>query len=277
MVVTLAVTFGFKSSVRLAGAYGTAVSTTMLLTSCLLVSAMYRIWRWPPLAAFGIGAIFVLVDLSFFCANLLKIADGGWLPLTVGLLIFIVMYSWRSGIEAVRDCLMQSAPDPAPFLAQLAAGEIARVPGTAVFVTRTAQRCPRIIIDHAQHMGALHAHVLAVAVVFEDIPRVPPSQCYHLDPIGPGIWRVTIRFGFVEIPDLQAALARMPLPDRAIDIPHAMYFGARDLIIRAPGSKQLGWGRLQLFAFLYRNAVKIVDRFNLPPQNTLEVARLIPL
>jgi KUP system potassium uptake protein len=277
MVTTLAVTFGFKSSARLAGAYGTAVSTTMLLTSCLLVSAMYKVWRWPPIAAFGIGAIFVLVDLSFFCANLLKIADGGWLPLTIGLLIFALMHTWRSGTDAVRSCLLQSAPDPTPFLAQLAAGRVARVPGTAVFLTRTAQRCPRLIVDHAQHIGALHAQVLAVAVLFEEIPRVPPLQCYHVESIAPGIWRVTIRFGFMEIPDVKAALARMSLPDPAIDIEHAMYFGARDLVVRAPGSSQLRFGRLPLFAFLYRNAVKIVDRFNLPPENVWEISRLIPL
>lgn len=277
MVTTVAITVAFRNSTRLAGAYGTAVSTTMLLTSCLLLAAMLRVWRWPPLLALGIGVVFVGVDLSFFCANLLKIADGGWLPLCIGVLIFIIMWTWRSGIEAVRGTLVRSAPDPKPILARLSAGEIPRVPGTAVFLTRTVQRFPRLIVDHVLHMGSLHERVLAVAIVFEEVPRVPRAHCYRVEHIGPGIWRVIVRFGFVEIPDVSAALKGMPLPDPGMDIEHAIYFGTRDLVVRRPGSRRLCFGQLQLFAFLYRNAVKMVDRFNLPPGSVLELARLIPI
>src|SRR5262249_21745032 len=156
---------------------------------------------------------FIAVDLSFFCANLLKIADGGWLPLCIGIAIFMIMWTWRSGVDAVKGCLVNTAPDPKPILAQLSAGKIPRVPGTAVFLTRTVARFPRTIIDHVVHMGSLHERVLAVAIVFEEVPRVPPEHCYHVERIGPDIWRVIIRFGFVEIPDLCAALKRMPPPD----------------------------------------------------------------
>jgi KUP system potassium uptake protein len=277
MVATVAITIAFGSSARLAGAYGTAVSTTMLLTSCLLLAAMLRVWRWRPLLALSLGAVFIAVDLSFFCANLLKISDGGWLPLCIGIAIFILMWTWRSGIDCVRGSLMRAAPDPKPILARLSAGEIPRVPGTAVFLTRTVQRFPGLIIDHVLHMGSLHASVLAVAIVFEQVPRVPPAHCYHVERLGPGIWRVIVRFGFVEIPDVSAALKRMPRPEPDMDIEHAIYFGTRDLVVRRPGSRHLSFGQLQLFAFLYRNAVKMVDRFNLPPDNVLELARLIPI
>ena len=277
MATTVAITVAFRSSARLAGAYGTAVSTTMLLTSCLLLAAMLRVWRWPPVAALLFGALFIAVDLSFFCANLLKIADGGWLPLCIGIAIFILMWTWRSGIDCVRGSLTRAAPDPAPILARLSAGEIPRVPGTAVFLTRTVQRFPGLIIDHVLHMGSLHESVLAVAIVFEQVPRVPPAHCYHVERLGPGIWRVIVRFGFVEIPDVSAALKRMPRPEPDMDIEHAIYFGTRDQVVRRPGSRHLSFGQLQLFAFLYRNAVKMVDRFNLPPDNVLELARLIPI
>jgi KUP system potassium uptake protein len=277
MLATVAITIGFKSSTRLAGAYGTAVSTTMLLTTCLLFVAMRRVWRWPLIVTLLVGGLFVCVDLSFFGANLLKIADGGWLPLAIGAVIFVIMLTWRSGVEAVRECLTQTACDPAPFLADLAAGKVVRVPGTAVFLTRTIQSFPRLIIDHVQHMGALHECVLAVAVVFDEVPRVTTEQRCRLEQLGPRIWRVVMRFGFVEIPDLCAALRAIPPPDPAFDIEHAMYFGARDLVVRRAGSRQLSYGRLPVFAFLYRNAVKMVDRFNLPAANVLEIARLIPI
>jgi len=277
MLGTVSITMAFQSSDRLAGAYGTAVSTTMLLTTCLLWVAMHRVWRWPLLPSIAAGSVFLLVDASFFCANLLKIADGGWLPLTLGALIFIVMITWRSGIEALSACLARTSEDSSKLLADLKAGRVARVPGTAVFLTRSGQNCPRILVEHVKCMGALQRSVIALRVVFKETPRVAEDQRWIIEPVAAGIWHAVVCFGFVEIPDLGLALKAIKDLDPSIDLEHAIYFGTRDLVIRKPGSTLLGRARLVLFAFLYRNAVKVVDRFHLPASNVVEIARLIAI
>ena len=277
MIGTVGITIAFHSSDRLAGAYGTAVSTAMLLTTCLLFVAMRRIWHWALLPSMLIGGLFLLVDTSFFCANLLKIADGGWLPLSLGLLIFLIMTTWRSGIDALRACLMRSEDEPTRLLADLQAGRVPRVPGTAVFLTRSAQKCPQILVEHVEHMGALHRNVVALRVVFKEVPRVAEDERWTIEPLAAGIWHAVICFGFVEIPDLSVALRAIKDLDPAIDLEHAVYFGTRDQVVRRPGSTTLDHGRLLLFAFLYRNAVKVVDRFNLPAHSVVEIARLIAI
>ncbi len=277
MIATVGITIAFGSSDKLAGAYGTAVSTTMLLTTVLLFTAMRKVWRWSNLVSAPIAGVFLIVDLAFFGANLAKIADGGWLPLTFGAVVFMVMTTWRAGIDAVRESLAMTAEDPELFLKTIGAEHIPRVPGTAVFLTRTTQKVPALLVDHVRHMGALHANIIALSVVFEETPRVAEIERCHLEPLTSGIWRATLRFGFVEIPDICAALNRLKGLDSAIDLDNAVYFGTRDLIVRRPGSSLFSHWRLPLFSFLYRNAVKMVDRFHLPPQNVVEIARQIEI
>jgi KUP system potassium uptake protein len=278
MIATVAITIAFKSSDRLAGAYGTAVSTTMLLTSCLLIVAMRRIWHWPlPLIA-AVGGLFLLVDLAFFGANLLKIVQGGWLPLTLGLLIFYLMMTWRRGGEALQACIAhESTEKPDQLLRDLSAGRVPRVPGTAVFLTRSGERCPRILVEHVHDMGALHQTAVTLRVVFRDIPRVAAADRWTIESVGAGLWHAVICFGFIEVPDLCLALKAIPDLDPSIDFDAAVYFGTRDLVVRRPGSRVLGHFGLLLFAFLYRNAVKMVDRFHLPAQSVVEIARLIAI
>jgi KUP system potassium uptake protein len=276
MTATVAIAVAFGSSDRLAGAYGTAVATTMLLTTCLLYAAMRRVWRWPAALSLGVAGVFLILDLAFFYANLLKIAEGGWLPLTLGAGIFFIMSTWRSGVDCVRESLEQPDQVAERFLSELAAGKIPRVPGTAIFLTKfSAQKIAPLVIHHVQHMGSLHERVVMLTVEFEEIPRVSDEQRCHAEHIAEGIWHATLRFGFLEIPDLRRALANLKHLDPLIDIENGVYFAARDLIVRSRGHAALSHWRLPLFAFLYRNAVKVVDRFNLPSRNVVEIARKI--
>jgi KUP system potassium uptake protein len=275
MIATVGITVGFGSSDRLAGAYGTAVSTTMLLTTCLLFTAMRKVWRWPILLALAAGGVFLIVDAGFFGANLLKIVDGGWLPLSIGALIFFIMTTWRFGVDNLRAGLDRLAGKPEVFAADLEAGRIPRVPGTAIFLTRTPTGVPPQLMEHVKYMGALHENVLALSVDFEETPRVEDLGRCSLQSLGAGVWRVTARFGFVEIPDLSAALKNIRGLDEMIDLDHAVYFASRDLVIPEPSSHPaLDW-RVPIFAFLYRNSVRPVDRFSLPPGRVIEVARQI--
>jgi KUP system potassium uptake protein len=277
MAATIATTVAFGSSDRLAGAYGTAVATTMLLTTILLYRAMRDVWRWPVLAAVGVAGIFVLVDSSFFLANLLKIADGGWLPLSFAAALFVVMTTWRTGIEAIRTSLVQPPEAADGFLADLARGVIPRVAGTTVFLTRSTQKVSRLIMDHARFVGVLPQHAVALSVLFENVPRVSGPNCSVVENVGEGLWHVVARFGFFEIPDLRRALSRARVISVVVDFDKAMFVGTRDLVVHKRGSRVLRGWRLALFAFLYRNSVKVVDRFNLAPENVVEIARQIEI
>ncbi len=277
MIATIATTIAFGSSDRLAGAYGTAVSTTMLLTTILLYRAMRDLWQWPLASAMGLAGLFIAVDATFFLANLMKIAEGGWLPLTFAALLFVVMVTWRRGVEAIRATLQQAPNAADQFLSNLKSGAIPRVEGTTVFLTRSTQKVSRLIMDHAHFVGVLPRHAIALSVNFENTPRISGPNCNVVDTVGEGLWHVVARFGFMEIPDLRHALMRAHGFHQAIDFDKAMFIGTRDLVVRKRKDASLSGWRSVLFAFLYRNSAKVVDRFNLAPANVIEIARQIEI
>jgi KUP system potassium uptake protein len=163
------------------------------------------------------------------------------------------------------------------FLADLKSGAIPRVEGTTVFLTRSRQKVSGLIISHAHFVGVLPKHAIALSVEFDDTPRILGPACSVVDHVGEGLWRVVARFGFFEIPDLRRALRDAHGLDTAVDFDRATFVGTRDLIVqKREGATLRGW-RLALFAFLYRNSVKVVDRFNLAPENVIEIARQIAI
>ncbi len=259
------------------GAYGTAVSTTMLLTTVLLYRAMRHVWRWPIVAAIAVAGIFVIVDGSFFLANLLKIAEGGWLPLSFAAVLFVIMTTWRTGSDAIRATLVQPTEAGERFLSDLERGFIPRVEGTTVFLTRSTQKVSGLIMAHVHFAGVLPKHAIALSVLLEATPRIAGAHCTVVDQVAEGLWHVVARFGFFEIPDLRRALRDARGLDEAVDFDKALFVGTRDLIVQKPkGASLKGW-RLMLFAFLYRNSVKVVDRFSLAPENVIEIARQIAI
>jgi KUP system potassium uptake protein len=277
MLATIATTIAFGASDRLAGAYGTAVSTTMLLTTFLLYRAMRDVWKWPLAVAAAVAGVFIVVDTSFFTANLLKIAEGGWLPLTFAAILFVIMITWRRGVEAIRKTLVQPPQAAEKFLSDLRSGAIPRLDGTTVFLTRSTQKVSRLIMDHAHFVGVLPRNAIALSVVFEATPRISGPTCTVVDNVGEGVWHLVARFGFLEIPDLRRALLKTHGLPAEVDFDKAMFVGTRDLVVgRRQNASLRGW-RLALFAFLYRNSVRIVDRFNLEPSNAIEIARQIEI
>jgi KUP system potassium uptake protein len=243
MTATIATTIAFGSSDRLAGAYGTAVSTTMLLTTVLLYKAMRDVWHWPFAAA----------------------------------MLFLVMITWRTGVEAMHAALIQTPEVAERFLSDLKSGAIPRVDGTMVFLTRSRQKVSRLIMDHAHFTRVLPRKAIALSVVFENTPRIAEPKCTVIDTVGEGLWHLLVRFGFFEIPDLRSALQDLRSREAAFDFDQAVVVAARDLVVRKlQGSALSGW-RVALFAFLYRNSAKNVDRFNLAPDRVIEIARQIEI
>jgi KUP system potassium uptake protein len=277
MVATVATTIAFGSSDRLAGAYGTAVATTMLLTTALLYKAMRDVWRWPRVGAMAVSGVFLIVDASFFYANLLKIADGGWLPLSLAGVLFLIMVTWRAGIEAMHAALRQAPETAERFLAELKSGAILRVEGTVVFLTGDNEKVPRLIIDRARFTKVLPRAVIALRLVFEKTPRSVWPKCTVVDNVGEGLWHVAARFGFLEIPDLRSACKQLQFRQKGINFDEALFVAARDLVVRKPRRSALTGWRIRLFAFLYRNSAKVVDRLNLPPDRVIEIARQIEI
>ena len=275
---TLAITLAFRSSDKLAGAYGMAVSTTMLLTTLLLFRAMSGTWRWPAAVAWGVTAVFLVVDGGFFSANLLKILEGGWIPLTLGALIFLVMITWREGVQRVRDRLFSGAEPIDDFVKGLATRQIARTPGVAAFLTRLGDRTPPLMSEYVRLTQSLQKTVVALTLSFEELPRVAPEHRADFSQVADGFWRVNLRYGFMEDPDLSAGLSGLEGFDEKVDLSDALFFGTRDYVTsRKNNGKRMAAWRTRLFSFLFRNGVRITDRFNLPAERTLEIAREVDI
>src|SRR5712672_3961354 len=198
MLCTLALTVGFGSSDRLAGAYGTAVSTTMLLTTALLFKVMRNRWHWSLYQVAAVTGIFLAVDLAFFSANLLKILEGGWIPLTFGALVFVIMTTWHYGVEAVHRRNAARSQHAAKFFGSLRNDNVTRVPGTAVFLTRLSKAIPPVIVNYVKQGRSLHKTAIALTVSFEDVPRVRSKDRVRIEELDDGVWHVTVHFGFVE-------------------------------------------------------------------------------
>lgn len=277
MAGTLLLTWGFGSSDRLAAAYGTAVSTTMLLTTVLLFNAMRLIWRWPLAACLLVSGAFVTIDLAFFAANLLKLPEGGWIPLVFGALVFVVMTTWHRGTRAAARKLAQGEKSPEAFLAELREHRIPRVPGTAVFLSRTSFAIAPVIVHHVAQIKALQETAVSLAVIFEEVPRVPEASRAEVSHIGDGLWHITVRFGFIEVPNLAVALASARELGCPLALDSAVYFAARDEVVASPVHPRLPAWQRWLFAFLFRNAVRAPDRFDLPTDRFLEIGRQVGL
>ncbi len=277
MMLTVALTISFGSSNRLAGAYGTAVSTTMLLTTALLYNVMRERWHWPLGLALTASGLFLAVDFTFFAANLFKIREGGWIPLMFGTLVFIVMVTWRFGFEAMRQRHTVLTETPEEFFRLLKKSAVPRVPGTAIFLTRLATTTPFLIVEHVAQMRAMYETAVALTVQFENIPRVAPRDRIELVKVAEGFWHIIVHFGFVQIPDIPAALRQAKDRGCPIDLDDAIYFGSRDGVVC---SKRRGWlmrASLRLFALMFRNSVRTVDLFNIPQENFVEVGRQIEI
>jgi KUP system potassium uptake protein len=275
MLLTVALTVAFRSSDRLAGAYGTAVSTTMLLTTVLLYHAMADQWRWPvPLAA-GVALGFLVVDGAFFAANLVKIADGGWIPLLLAVVLYTVMRTWRRGVDAVRAHTALEDQPPAAFLQMLVDGSIPRVSGTAVFLSRHTHLIPSVMVRHVRDMGALHRKLASVTLAFEEQPRVPDNERLEVEHVADGFWHLTAHYGFVESPDLWKLIESARELGCELDLGNAILFAAHDDVVAAAGKRDLPAWRRMLFAFMFRNAVRTTDRFNLPGDRFVEVGRQV--
>ncbi len=277
MLVTLALAIGFGKSDNLAAAYGIAVSATMLITSALLFIAMREIWGWSLAAAGAVAGAFVIVDASFFAANLAKVAEGGYVPLVLAALVYGVMYIWHLGASAVFARLQEQTVPVDDFMARIAEARIPRVPGTAVFLTRTQRDAPPVMVWHVRHNRALHERVFVLTIITESVPWVSSSQRLTVQELAPGFWRASAHFGFMERPDIPALLRQAHQRGWTIDLSDVTYYVGHETVVPRGDDKALPRLVEALFAFMQRNASHLTDYFRLPAEQVVEIGRQVAI
>jgi len=277
MLATLGLTIGFGKSDNLAAAYGIAVSATMLMTSALLFIAMREIWHWSLPAAGAVAAAFVVVDGSFFAANFAKVMEGGYIPLILASLVYGVMLIWHLGANAVARRLQEAAVPVDAFMAEIAKGHIARVPGTAVFLTRTQHDAPPVMVWHVKHNRALHERLFVLTLVTESVPWVSDAHRLSFEQLAPNFWRATAHYGFMERPDIPALLRQAHERGCGIDISDVTYYLGHETVTPGDGPTALPRWVEALFAMMQRNAAHLTDYFKLPPDSVVEIGRQVAI
>ena len=277
MIVTVGLTIAFGKSDNLAAAYGIAVSATMLMTSALLFIAMREIWGWSMLAAGSVAACFLVVDSAFFLANLTKIAEGGYVPLLLAISVYGVMWIWHRGAAAISMRMHEALIPVADFMARLAAKNVPRVPGTAVFLTRTERDTPPVMIWHVRHNRALHEHLFVLRVEIQSVPWVSSRNRMTIEQVAPNFWRAEARFGFMERPHIPELLATGKSLGCTIDLNDVTYYVGHETVVgREDGLGLPGWQE-RFFAVMERNAVHVSDFFSLPSDQVVEIGRQVSI
>ncbi|HLY55333.1 MAG TPA: KUP/HAK/KT family potassium transporter [Stellaceae bacterium] len=274
MIATLGLCIGFGKSDNLAAAYGIAVSMTMLMTSVLLFIAMRDVWGWNLFQAVAVAGVFVIVDASFCAANLAKVAEGGWVPLVLGVLVYGVMFVWHTGAAAVARRLHESITPLDEFLEQIKA--VPRVPGTAVFLTRAEAAAPPVMVWHLKHNRALHERLLVVTIVNLSIPWVNEDRLV-LEKLAPRFWRATARFGFMERRDIPALLVDAHIGGCEVDLADVTYYVGHETVVPREDKQGLPRWVEMLFATMQRNALHVSDYFKLPPDGVVEIGRQVSI
>jgi KUP system potassium uptake protein len=260
----------FRSSDALANAYGIAVSGTMVATTSLAFFVVWKLWRWPLWAALALTGAFLSIDVAFFIANLYKVVDGGWVPLTIGTAMFIVMWTWSRGSAIL---LARTHRDSIPMLdliKMLEKSKPVRVPGTAVFLTNDPTSAPSSLMHNLKHNKVLHERVVLLNVRTETTPRVPPANRYEKTSLSPDFMLVTLHFGYMEQPHIPRALAAMRKAGLKFDIMTTSFFLGRRTLKTAPNSGMPQW-QDKLFIAMTKQAASAPDFFNLPSDRVVEL------
>ncbi len=277
LVATVGLVLGFKNSTNLASAYGIAVTTTMVITTLLASIAMRKLWHWRWFAVLSITALFLVVDLSFFGANLLKVADGGWLPLSIGALITVVMLTWRDGRLLLGERLMEKAVTAEAFNALATRVEAATVQGTAVYFTGDVHSIPAALERTLVHMKVKHRCIviLYVEVVQEAYAFVEEQVTIH--PTEPGsMHRITARHGFMERANVPRLLRMCSEKGCPINLDDVTYILSRETLL-ATSRPGLAIWREKLFALLARNAGTATEHFRIPADQMFEIGAQVEL
>ncbi len=275
MVMVLVLVLSFGSSSKLAAAYGIAVTGAMFIDTWLLAVVLITLWKWPAWKAWPILAVFFIVDIAYFGANLLKVPQGGWVPLVIGLIIFTLLTTWSRGRKLMQD-RMREAAMPIPVFIDSAASSASRVPGTAVFMTSTASGVPHALLHNLKHNKVLHERIILLTVKIDDVPYVDEQKRCTLDDLGNGFHRMILRYGFMDEPDVPAALMGVYSCGPKFKMMDTSFFLSRQTLLPSARPGMPIW-REQLFSWMLRNAESAMEFFRLPTNRVVELGSQIEI
>ncbi len=278
LAAVLAAVIGFGSSSQLASAYGVAVTGTMLVDTLLTFFVIRYLWGYPLwLCVFATG-FFLVVDLVFFGATLLKVVDGGWFPLAIGAIVFTVMTTWRQGRSIMFQRLRSSSVPLKPFLDSLFVEPPQRVPGTAVFLTATPEATPHALLHNLNHNKVLHERVVFLTAEVTEEPWVPFQDRVKLLKLGHGCWRMNVRYGFMNEPDIAQTLEIASTLGLEFEMMTTSFFLSRETVVAVgTSSSDMAFWRERLFAMMARNAGNAADYFKLPANRVIELGTKVEI
>jgi KUP system potassium uptake protein len=279
LAAVLAAVIGFGSSSELASAYGVAVTATMVVDSVLTFFVIRYGWGYPLLLCIGATGFFIVVDMAFFSATLLKIADGGWFPLVIGAVMFTFMTTWRRGREILLERLRTSTVPLESFLESLFHDAPQRVPGTAVFLTATPDVAPHALLHNLYHNKVLHERAIFLTVNVKDVPAVPAQERVSVHPLGRECYRVTLSFGFMDEPDVWQTLNELcPARGLAFDLMQTSFFLSRQIVVPIEGGiSAMALWRERIFATMTRNSGSVIEYFNIPTNRVIELGTQVEI
>jgi KUP system potassium uptake protein len=268
MALTLGLTLAFRSSDNLAAAFGIAVSLTMLLTSILMFLAMREIWRWSLPVSLVVAGLFVVVDLSFVLANLMKVFEGGFVPLVVAAVIFFLFWTWRTGRELMLQKLERDTLPLADFILQIQ--DKLRVSGTAVYLTSRTDVVPVPLLHNLKHNKVIHQRIVLLHVVTENVPHIASNQRIEITDLTNNFYSVVVHYGFMEQPDIPQVLDTCSSQQLRFDLMDTSFFVGRLTIVPTAASR-LNRIRSKLFEAMHRNALAATEFFRIPPNRVIEL------
>ncbi len=278
MISCIAVVIGFGSSTSLAAAYGIAVTMTMLITTILFYFVARYSWNWSILIALPLCLFFGLVEFSFFGANALKIAHGGWLPLAVGAFVFTVMTTWNRGRKILSERMLEKVTPITDVIGRLMGQRVHRNPGIAVYMAGQPKFAPTTLSLNLHHHSALHEVVLVVTVKTDESPYIEESNRSQVKNMTQGFYKVELTYGFMEIPDVPKALSKIKLKDdQSLKMSSITYFLGQEQLIATNNGKGMFVWREKLFAYMSRNSQSAARFFNLPPDQVIAVGLIIEI
>ena len=277
MIGTIALVLLFRSSTALAAAYGIAITATMMITTVLAYVVARHVWGWSRWSAGSLTAVLLIIDVAFLGSNALKILHGGWVPLAMAAFVFLLMSTWKSGRQVLGTRLREKAYPLGQFLKELPRSHPDRVPGSAIFMTGSGAGVPPTLLHNLRHNKVLHASIVLLTVVTEEIPEVPDARRVEIEPLGSGFFRVTLRYGFVEEPDVPAAIALARGRGLPIDKDDITYFLGRETLLAAARESGMARWREALFSLMSKNAMRATAFFRIPPERVVELGMHVEL
>jgi len=277
LVLVSLLVVGFGSSERLAAAYGVAVTGTMMIDTLLVSLVFFLLWKWNVFAAGALALGLFVVDFAFFAANATKIPHGGWFPLAIGLVIFVLLMTWKRGRGLLAASLRKDAMPIDLFLRTSSSSRIHRVPGTAIFMTGTTEVVPPALLHNLKHNKVLHERNALLTVLIEDVPFVAEERRMDILPLASGFYRLVLRFGFMDEPNVPVALARLgPARGFVIDVMTTSFFLGRETIVPSDKPGMAPW-REQVFAWMSRNSTSAMDFFGIPTNRVIELGTQVEI